>query len=72
MIKGLVGNASDTIAVLVVLQVMADKTGYDVDMIEEDMELEAELGLPVLSSNRVLAWHMCRLAGIAAVAAPSR
>lgn len=35
-------------------------------------ELEAELGLPVLSSNQVLAWHMCRLAGIAAVAGPSR
>lgn len=28
--------------------------------------LEAELGLPVLSSNQVLAWHMMRLAGIAA------
>lgn len=25
--------------------------------------LEAELGLPVLSSNQVLAWHMTRLAG---------
>jgi len=25
--------------------------------------LEAETGLPVLSSNQVLAWHMCRLAG---------
>ncbi|APZ51497.1 Asp/Glu racemase [Salipiger abyssi] len=28
-------------------------------------ELEAALGLPVLSSNQVLAWHMMRLAGIA-------
>jgi len=27
--------------------------------------LEARLGLPVLSSNQVLAWHMCRLAGMA-------
>lgn len=27
-------------------------------------DLEAELGLPVLSSNQVLAWHMMRLAGI--------
>lgn len=27
-------------------------------------ELEAELGLPVLSSNRSLAWHMARLAGM--------
>jgi maleate isomerase len=26
--------------------------------------LEAELGLPVLSSNQVLAWHMTRLAGV--------
>ncbi|WP_172329455.1 Asp/Glu racemase [Mangrovicoccus sp. HB161399] len=28
--------------------------------------LEAELGLPVLSSNQVLGWHMARLAGIPA------
>ena len=27
--------------------------------------LQAATGLPVLSSNLVLAWHMCRLAGIA-------
>ncbi|MEC3862606.1 aspartate/glutamate racemase family protein [Mesobacterium sp. TK19101] len=27
--------------------------------------LEARLGLPVLSSNQVLAWHMLRLAGVA-------
>jgi maleate isomerase len=26
--------------------------------------LQAELGLPVLSSNQALAWHMARLAGI--------
>lgn len=29
--------------------------------------IEAELGLPVLSSNLVLAWHMARLAGLDAV-----
>lgn len=28
-------------------------------------DLETELGLPVLSSNQVLAWHMARLAGVA-------
>lgn len=27
-------------------------------------ELEAELGVPILSSNQALAWHMMRLAGI--------
>ncbi len=26
--------------------------------------LEAELGMPVLSSNLVLAWHMSQLAGV--------
>ena len=26
------------------MEVLADKTGYDADMIEEDMELETELG----------------------------
>lgn len=35
--------------------------------------LEGELGLPVLSSNQVLCWHMARLAGIAAIQdAPGR
>ena len=27
-------------------------------------QLQAQLGLPVLSSNQVLAWHMMRLAGV--------
>ena len=26
-------------------------------------EMEARLGMPVLSSNQVLAWHLFRLAG---------
>ena len=30
------------------------------DVIEE---MEARLGMPVLSSNQVLAWHLFRLAG---------
>jgi len=33
-------------------------------------DLEAELGVPVLSSNQVLAWHMARLAGVPAFAGP--
>ena len=32
--------------------------------------LASELGLPVLSSNGVLAWHMARLAGLPAAAVP--
>ncbi len=28
-------------------------------------DIETRIGKPVLSSNQVLAWHMCRLAGIA-------
>jgi maleate isomerase len=35
------------------------------DVIES---IEAELGKPVLSSNVVLAWHLARLAGVAALA----
>ena len=31
-------------------------------------DLETELGLPVLSSNQVLAWHMARLSGLASQA----
>lgn len=35
--------------------------------------LEAETGVPVLSSNQVLSWHMCRLAGVPpATDAPGR
>jgi maleate isomerase len=30
-------------------------------------QIEAEVGLPCLSSNQVLAWHMARLAGVSAV-----
>lgn len=33
-------------------------------------EIEARTGLPVLSSNQVLAWHMCKQAGIAAAPGP--
>ena len=32
--------------------------------VEATAEIEARTGLPVLSSNRVLAWHMCALAGV--------
>lgn len=34
--------------------------------------LEAELGVPVLSSNQVLAWHMARLSGAPVGFAPGR
>lgn len=32
--------------------------------VEFTEELQAELGVPILSSNLVLAWHMCQLAGV--------
>lgn len=35
----------------------------NLDTLDIIAPLEAETGLPVLSSNQVLAWHMCRLAG---------
>jgi len=34
--------------------------------------IEADTGLPVLSSNQVLAWHMAKQAGIALTAGPGR
>jgi len=34
--------------------------------------LAAKTGLPVLSSNQVLAWHLCRLAGTEPVQGPGR
>ncbi|NNK77486.1 MAG: Asp/Glu racemase [Litoreibacter sp.] len=33
-------------------------------------EIEQRSGKPVLSSNQVLAWHMCRLAGVATARGP--
>lgn len=42
----------------------------NLDTLEVIAPLEAECGLPVLSSNLVLAWHMARLAGTSAELAP--
>jgi maleate isomerase len=36
----------------------------NLDTLEIIAPLRAELGLPVLSSNLVLGWHMCRLSGL--------
>ena len=36
----------------------------NLDTLDVIAPLEAALGLPVLSSNQVLAWHMARLAGL--------
>ena len=38
----------------VVLEVLATKTGYEVDMIEEDMELETELGIDSIKRVEIL------------------
>jgi maleate isomerase len=38
------------------------RTCGTLDLIEE---IETETGLPVMSSNTVLAWHLARLAGLA-------
>merc|ERR1712176_205881 len=38
----------------VVLEVMAEKTGYEPDMIEDEMELEAELGIDSIKRVEIL------------------
>ena len=43
----------------------------NLDTLDIVAPLEAETGLPVLSSNLVLGWHMCRLAGLAAADLPA-
>merc|ERR1712113_1007931 len=45
----LAANASE-----VVLEVMAEKTGYEPDMIEDEMELEAELGIDSIKRVEIL------------------
>merc|ERR1711871_1697906 len=57
----------------VVMEVLASKTGYDVDMIEDDMELETELGIDSIKRVEILSEVQSRL-GVEAkdVAALSR
>ena len=38
----------------VVMEVLADKTGYDTEMIEDDMELETELGIDSIKRVEIL------------------
>ena len=60
-------------ATAVVMEVLASKTGYDVDMIEDDMELETELGIDSIKRVEILSEVQSRL-GVEAkdVAALSR
>ena len=60
-------------ATKVVMEVLASKTGYDVDMIEDDMELETELGIDSIKRVEILSEVQSRL-GVEAkdVAALSR
>ena len=55
------------------MEVLASKTGYDVDMIEDDMELETELGIDSIKRVEILSEVQSRL-GVEAkdVAALSR
>ena len=58
-----VSSAAGGDATAIVMEVLADKTGYDADMIEEDMELETELGIDsikrveILSGRAEQAWN---------------
>merc|ERR1711871_1391492 len=60
-------------ATAVVMEVLASKTGYDLDMIEDDMELETELGIDSIKRVEILSEVQSRL-GVEAkdVAALSR
>merc|ERR1712166_475961 len=47
-------GASAADATRVVMEVLAAKTGYDVEMIEDDMELETELGIDSIKRVEIL------------------
>merc|ERR1712113_910630 len=47
-------SSAVTNARAVVLEVMAEKTGYEPDMIEDEMELEAELGIDSIKRVEIL------------------
>ena len=49
-----VSGAAAAQAEAVVLEVLAQKTGYEADMIEEDMELESELGIDSIKRVEIL------------------
>ena len=55
--SGLVSNA----AVGAVMEVMAAKTGYDVEMIEEEMDMEVELGIDSIKRVEILSEVQKRL-----------
>jgi acyl carrier protein len=54
-------GASSAKATQVVMEVLASKTGYDVDMIEDDMELETELGIDSIKRVEILSEVQSRL-----------
>jgi acyl carrier protein len=54
-------GAASAKATQVVMEVLASKTGYDVDMIEDDMELETELGIDSIKRVEILSEVQSRL-----------
>merc|ERR1719502_1438909 len=54
-------GSSSAMATQVVMEVLASKTGYDVDMIEDDMELETELGIDSIKRVEILSEVQSRL-----------
>ena len=48
------GGADAAMATRVVMEVLAAKTGYDTEMIEDDMELETELGIDSIKRVEIL------------------
>ena len=55
------GAADAKMAMTVVMEVLAAKTGYDVEMIEDDMELETELGIDSIKRVEILSEVQSRL-----------
>ena len=53
------GGAAE--ATRVVMEVLASKTGYDTEMIEDDMELETELGIDSIKRVEILSEVQSRL-----------
>merc|ERR1712166_560914 len=54
-------GADAAMATKVVMEVLASKTGYDTEMIEDDMELETELGIDSIKRVEILSEVQSRL-----------
>ena len=61
---------SNVNAVESIFEIMAEKTGYDTDMISEEMDLETDLGIDSIKRVEILSAVVCPVMSVSGVAYP--